>query len=69
MADDYKLLNIPKNNTYFPKNDIRSVDPNLYYKGKDGNEYYTTEDLEKANEEYWNRRTISDYPRSGRRGR
>ena len=65
----YKLLNIPKNNTYFPKDDIRSVDPNLYYKGKDGKEYYTTGDLERADKEYRDRQTISDYPRSERRGR
>ena len=65
---DFKIQNISKN-AYFPKDDIRSADPNLYYKGKDGKEYYTTEDLEKADKEYWNRQTISDYPRRGRRGR
>ena len=37
----------------YPKGDIRIDDPNLFYLGKDRQEYHTTDALEAANKRYF----------------
>ena len=58
-----KIYNMPKGSdkiydikkTIYPKGDIRNDDPKLFYRGKDGREYYTTDALEAANKRYFDK--------------
>lgn len=56
MADNNIIINLsesePNKNGNYNPDDIRKDDPNLYYRGKDGREYYNTQDLEDANNIY-----------------
>ena len=59
-----KIFNMPKNcdkiddmiKPYYPEDDIRNSDPSLFYRGYDGREYYTTDELYAANKQYNNER-------------
>ena len=52
MSSNYKYILEDKGAPIYPKDDIRNSDPNLFYRGKDGEEYYTFEALEAANKRY-----------------
>ena len=52
MSSNYNYIIKDKGVPIYPKDDIRNSDPNLFYRGKDGKEYYTIKDLESANRIY-----------------